>query len=170
MKLTEKILVAVPYSGPVGSIENGPFLGDEPINEVQMQLIESGVPIKPMYSEVEIMYESKISQYRTEERIAIVPILVSFPEAVSPRAKRYFFRGEEGLELELRNYHHITQRPQRGMIGGTIAGEMGIQCDVSLEGKTTDLEIIRNIRSVLTDLYTPGRNLKDAVRKFPSKK
>lgn len=150
MKLTENIILTKHHFAPAGSPIDRYSISDKPVSNLIKNLCEQDVKINSNYSEKEISYLAQTEQESDKERIVKIPLLTKLPDA-TPIA--FYLRSESGLELELRDYSDITQRPSRGVIGGTIAGSFGIICKLSAEGETTDLSVVEKVKKALEKTY-----------------
>ena len=146
MRVEERVLVTNAYHG--NPVENRQFS----IKDINLaQLIEM---LREMSIDINLKYSQQRREYQIHTRLgmepqkitAVLPLEATLQDS-SPQA--YYLRDGEGLELELTNYEHITQRPSEETLGGPISGEFGIQCKIVIEGEEVDLSIVDRVRSTL---------------------
>lgn len=151
MKLVETILLTKHHSAPAGSLPRRYSISDQPIDKLISNLQEQGIEINPNYSEKEVEYKLQTSKWDFSHRKTIVPLAAEFPNDTTLMV--FYLRNGSGLELKICNYDHITQRPPERVIGGTVAGDFGIICELSIEGTTVDLSVIDKIIEAMKKTY-----------------
>jgi hypothetical protein len=151
MKLTEEIILTKPHYAPAGAPINKYLISDKPIDELINNLHKKGIEINSDYSEKEVRYSTKTIDGSFKEKEVIVPLLTKFSGETTLIA--FYLRNRKGLELELQNYSNIISSPRKGVIGGSVAGNFGISCKISLEGITIEPSIVNKVKSAIEETY-----------------
>lgn len=170
MELTDKIILTKHHYAPAGTPIERYSISDQPIEVLVANLNRQGIKINPDYSSKSVKYSQQVRdqgsfvEERGVERAVILPLLTQFPEGIQTELIAFYLRDGRGLQLRLRDYGHITKWPGEGMIGGSVAGDFGIQCKLRVEQKILDKTIAEKVKTALKDTYqTELQNALDSL-------
>ena len=161
MRVTENIPLLMHFFGEKGYPENPYPISDAFVSKLISALHEQGIEINPEYSEKEVNYSVQITPENSAERTATVPLATKFPKEAKPTA--FYLRTENGLELQLHESSQLHLRDSRGEMGPAIrSGNLGLICNLSLEGTFVDITVIDKVKKILMD-YKEERDYQDAT-------
>lgn len=154
MKIIETLAITTHHHGHVGQRIDCPSIGDTSLDTLIGNLREAGINIDTERSEKKVTYS--IYKDGTIKRMTVtVPYATQFPSTTSPVT--LFLRNDNGLELKLSNYKHVTTSPPQGVIGGAYGGVFGIRCRVTIEGKTnlsSASTVLNKVKEALAKTYS----------------
>jgi len=120
-------------------------------------LDKQGINIISSYSTKTVKYFQNISFSASsvlQEEEVTVPLATQFPQDIETSQIEFNLRSPSaGLELKLRNYDVVTDRPTKGVIGGPFAGNFGIIGRLVVKGKNLDLGIVDKVEQDLKATY-----------------
>jgi len=174
MNISDTIHLTSSYHGPVGS--QGPkkyslHYGD--VGDLIANLAEQDVEIDLALSEKFVKYSLK-DQHGYKERKVTVPLSTIFPDGATDL--KYILRNNEKLELTISDYNNRTMGPAPGVIGGSTAGNHGIQCQLKYEAKEVDTTLVDRVKIGLEKTFRnpkyhdPTDELADKLRKIMDKR
>ncbi len=167
MKLTEEIGLTHHEYGSASHHNRKHSISNKSIDEFIAKLKEKGITIDQDSSEKKISYYSK---RKSEYKEATVPLGATLPKNVG-HTLVYFLQGtgtgnsrHVKYDLELKNYSSTGSSGNR--IGGSVEGEYGITCKLTIEGNEIDVSIVDKVEKALHETYLPPlKVMSDEVKK-----
>ena len=154
MRTEGTILLTNHHHAPVGCPINRYLISDKPIDDLIENLHKNGIEISPDYSYKDVRYVKKhgeLGDFVCEEKTVTVPLETKFPMDVTPMV--FYLSDGKTLKLEFRNYSNITKSPNKGVVGGSLSGDFGIACSLTLDGTDIDESIVDKVREAMKTTY-----------------
>ena len=151
MKITENIILTKHHYAPAGASIDRYLISDKPLDVLIKALEKYTITIDLKSSEKKVVYISTREKSGGEEKEVVVPLDAKFSNGA--RDVVYYLKERNGLELEVSNYSSVTERPGKGVCGGTFAGDFGIIGRLTLEGREVDMGLIQKVKLAMEETY-----------------
>ncbi len=152
MKIEDSFTIVKHHYAPSGTPIERYHISDVPLDRIVTELNSSGVMVYSNLSSKQVRFSGSEGAFKGSIK-SIVPLYTIFPESVSVTLERINLHDGKGLEIILRDFEHVTVRPEEGVMGGPYGGQFGIMCEVRIESYNPQVEEVSAIRKIIQDLY-----------------